>query len=98
MTERAETTESVRGIDVESVVTVDGNCAVSCAVIGDEIEFILGPPTNGLVLYFNWQGLSKFLGVAGAMVTQVREAPPGKQVRVSVSADERSRQVHGPNI
>ena len=97
MTDKEER-DRVRGIELESVVTVDGDCYISGSVVGDEIKFMLGPTTNGLTLYFDWQGLARFLGVAGQIVTRVHAALPGKPGDFSVSADEQSRLAHGPNI
>ncbi|HEX5121385.1 MAG TPA: hypothetical protein VFW65_39895 [Pseudonocardiaceae bacterium] len=86
--------ERLRGIEVESVVTVDGDCYISSYVADDQVMFLLGPVTNGLILYFDWQGLAKFLGVTAQIVTRVGGALPGKPSEFTISADEQSRCAH----
>ena len=48
-----------RGIEVESVVTVDADCDMSCDVVDDQVEFWFAPVTDGLHFYFDWPGLAK---------------------------------------
>jgi hypothetical protein len=60
--------------------------------------FLLGPVTNGLMLYFDWQGLAKFLGVTAQIVTRVGGALPGKPSKFSISADDQSRRAHHSHI
>jgi hypothetical protein len=88
----------VRGIQTESVITVDGDCYLSCSFPGDEFKFLFGPVHNGLTLYMTWDGLAKFLSVLSSVIARIGEALPGKPVELSISADEPSRLAHGPNI
>jgi hypothetical protein len=87
-----------RGIEAESVVTVDGDCDMSCEALGDDqIEFWFGPMIDGLHLYFDKSGFAKFMRVVEEMTTRVAKIPRGEEIEVMVSADERSRRAHMPN-
>ena len=87
-----------RGIEAESLVTVDGDCDMTCEVLGDDqIEFWFGPMIDGLHLYFDKAGLAKFMRVVEEMRTRVAKIPRGEDIAVMVSADERSRRAHTPN-
>ncbi|HEX5405955.1 MAG TPA: hypothetical protein VFX16_27075 [Pseudonocardiaceae bacterium] len=87
------------GIEAESVVTVDGECDMSCEVLGDDqIEFWFGPVTDGLHLYFDKSGFAKFMRVVDEMRARVAKIPRGECVELMVNADERSRRAHAPNL
>lgn len=86
-----------RGIEVESVVTVDADCDMSCDVVDDQIEFWFGPVTDGLHFYFDWPGLAKFMRVVSETVAQAKTIPRGERMDFTVNADERSRKAHTPN-
>lgn len=90
--------ERVLGIQTESVITVDGDCYLSGSYLGEELKFMFGPVHNGLMLYFTWDGLAKFLGVLATMIARIGDPPPDNAAEISVSADEQSRLAHGPNI
>ena len=86
------------GIQAESVVTVDGDCDMSCDVVGDDqIEFWFGPVTDGLHLYFDRLGFAKFLRVVEEMTARVAAVPRGERMVFTVNADERSREAHRPS-
>ena len=87
-----------RGIEAESLVTVDGDCDMSCEALGDnQIEFWFGPMIDGLHLYFDKAGFAKFMRVVEEMRTRVAKIPRGEEIEVMVSADEHSRRAHTPN-
>lgn len=88
------TRERACGIDVESVVTVDGDCAMSCRAAHGEIQVLFGPATNGLVLYFDWSSLTKLLGLILSVITQANQPPPKQPADITVHADEQSREAH----
>jgi hypothetical protein len=86
-----------RGIEIESVITVQGDCDITCDVMGDEqIEFWFGPMIDGLHLYFDWPGFVKFMRVAAEMTARATAIPRGQRLEFTVYADERSRKAHGP--
>lgn len=82
------------GIDVQSVVTVDGDCAMSCRADRGEIQVVFGPATNGVVLFFDWSGLTKLLGLILSVITQAQQTGSGDSAGVIVHADEPSREAH----
>lgn len=84
------------GIDVETIVSVDGNCRMSCRVVGDEIEFVFGRTNDGLRLAFDGHGLLRFMRLARAMVERL-DGVPGEQLPdFMVSADKASYAEHVP--
>jgi hypothetical protein len=86
------------GIEAESVVTVDGDCDMSCDVVSDDqIEFWFGPVTDGLHLYFDRLGFAKFLCVVEQMTARMAAVPRGERMEFTVSADERSQEARKPN-
>lgn len=84
------------GIDVEATVTIDSGCAISCEVLGDQLQFIFGGVDTGLRLYLDWPTLDRLVKVASAATTHARRAARGK-LRFMVSADADSRDEHKPN-
>lgn len=83
---------------IEVTVTVDSTCEMSCEVVDDQIALILGKVDNGLRLYFDWPALDRLITVVGAMSRRVQANPPGKPIDFVISADERSRRAHSPNV
>jgi hypothetical protein len=70
---------------------------MSCEVLGDEIQFRFGSNAAGLSLYFDWDGLLRFIQLSRTMTRQVEAIPDGEPIRFVVSADEQSRREHTPN-
>jgi hypothetical protein len=60
-------------------VTVNGDCALTCDVISDEIELRFGDNNIGLDFFLNFLGFAKFMKVASNVIKQLR----------AISADER---------
>jgi hypothetical protein len=84
-----------RGIRAESIVTVDGDCDMSCDVVGDDqLEFWFGPVTDGLHLYFDKSGFVKFMRVVDETMARAALNTAGACMAFAVSADERSRKAH----
>lgn len=88
--------KSKNGIDIDSAVTVDETCHMSCEVLEDEIQFLFGTKNTGIHLYFDWPGLARFLRLAGAVVERAQAASDSRTVRFMLSVDEGSRNEHMP--
>lgn len=85
------------GIAVETTVTVDGDCDMSCEIFEGEIKVYFGHGDNMMQLYLDWPGLHRLVTVLDAAIRRVGQIPAGQPVRFMVSADERSRREHMPN-
>lgn len=88
----------ISGIEVAVTVTVDNTCDMSCEVVNDQIQFILGGVDNGLRLYLDWPALDKLMTIVGAMSRRVRANQPNTPIDFMISADAHSRSTHSPNF
>lgn len=85
------------GIDIESMVTVDCNCYMSCEVMADEVQFIFGRINDGLCLSFDWAALLKFVRMMHVTMNRMQTESDSRKAWFMVSADDRSRDAHAPN-
>ena len=73
-----------QGIAVNAWVTVDGDCSLSCDVIGDQAQFEFGTSTGSLNLIASETGLARLATVANDALTRLRDMPPGQEVSLTV--------------
>lgn len=50
-----------RGIASDACITIDGNCAMRCEVLEDQVEVRFGDEETGLHLFFDSLGLLRFM-------------------------------------
>jgi hypothetical protein len=86
------------GIDIEAIMTVHDECAISCEVDDDEARFTLGRTLDGLRLDFDLSALEKFMGVAQKVMDQISQIPRGERIGFAVYADDHSRKEHVPEL
>lgn len=75
-----------QGIGVDSWVMMDGDCAVSCEVVGDQAQFMFGHGTGSLHLIATEDALATLVGVAAEALRGFRAVPVGGEVCFAVTA------------
>jgi hypothetical protein len=65
-------------------VTVNGNGALKCEVLPDQIELRFGDNNSGLQLFLNYQGFTKFMTVATTVVKQLQALPDDTYINFKV--------------
>jgi hypothetical protein len=75
-----------QGIAVDSWVSVDGQCWLSCDVIGDQAQFDFGHSTGSLHLNVSEAALARLVQVATEALTRFQAIPDGEEVCFSVTA------------
>lgn len=93
-----DTDRAARAVAVEATVTVDDRCLMTCEIIDDQVQLMLGRRDTGLHLYLDWSALHRLATVVNAATMHARAAPQARRVGFTVSADERSRDEHSPNV
>jgi hypothetical protein len=69
-------------------VTVNGNGALRCEVLPDQIELRFGDNNSGLQLFLNYQAFAKFMTVATTVVKQLQALPDDTYINFKVWDDE----------
>jgi hypothetical protein len=77
-------------------VTVNGDYALTCDVISDEIELRFGDNTIGLDFFLNFLGFAKFMKVASSVIKQLRTIPADERIDFKVCDDDYHG--HGPAV
>lgn len=75
-----------RGIEVSAWATVDGTCALSCDVVGEQAQFELGSGSGSLNLIVSECGLERLAQVASEALERLRAIPEGEDVCFTVTA------------
>jgi hypothetical protein len=93
---RSDTTReqqlSTAGISSYPYVTVNGNGALTCEVLPDQIELRFGNNDSGLQFLLNYLGFAKFMWLASSMVKKLQAIPDGERIDFEVTAND-----HGNN-
>ena len=75
-------------LSTHSGVTVNGNGALTCEVLPDQIELRFGDNNGGLQLFLNYQGFAKFVTVAITMVKRLQALPDDAYINFKVWDDD----------
>ena len=75
-----------QGIATDSWVLINGDCALSCEVIGDQAQFEFGHGTSSLHLNASEEGLVKLVQVATEALNRLLAIPEGEEVCFSLTA------------
>jgi hypothetical protein len=81
-------------LSTHSGVTVNGNGALKCEVLPDQIELRFGDNNSGLQLFLNYQGFAKFVAVATNVVKQLQALPDDTYINFKVWDDENKAPTH----
>ncbi|MGH3436525.1 MAG: hypothetical protein ACRDRN_08655 [Sciscionella sp.] len=73
-----------RGIALDSWAMVDGECPITCEVIGDQAQFLLGHSVGSLNLIASETGLAALVGVATEALRRWQAIPHGEKVLFTV--------------
>jgi hypothetical protein len=87
----------LHGIAIENTITLEHDCHMSCEVIDDQIEFIVGCKYHGLRLYLDWSTLDKLISLVGAVMRKVHTTAPEGRLQFTISIDDASRREHQSN-
>lgn len=88
---------SNRGINIDTAITVDGHCLMSCEVLDDEIQCRFGTNNTGLHFYFDWPGLLRFIHLLNLMMQRIVAPTGSTKLDFMVSVDGESEREHTPN-
>ncbi len=75
-------------LTTHSGVTVNGNGALTCEVLPDQIELRFGDNNSGLQFFLNYQGFAKFMMVATNVVKHLQALPDDAYINFKVWDDE----------
>lgn len=85
-TMREDTVFTSQGIATDSWVLINGDCVLSCEVIGDQAQFEFGHGTSALHLNTSEEGLVKLVQVATEALHRLLAIPEGEEVCFSLTA------------
>jgi hypothetical protein len=77
-------------LTTHTAVTVNGNGALKCEVLPDQIELRFGDNNSGLQFFLNYQGFAKFMTVATTVVKQLQALPDDTYINFKVWDDNNS--------
>jgi hypothetical protein len=78
-------------LSTHSGVTVNGNGALTCEVLPDQIELRFGDNNSGLQFFLNYLGFAKFMMVASNVVKRLQALPDDTYINFKVWDDEITR-------
>jgi hypothetical protein len=82
------------GLSIHSGVTVNGNGALACEVLLDQIELRFGDNNSGLQFFLNYLGFAKFMMVATTVVKRLQTLPDDTYINFKVWDDESNALTH----
>jgi hypothetical protein len=77
-----------RGIALDTWVVASRDCEISCEVVGDQAQFVLGHAAGSLNLVLDQGGLANLVEIAVKTWTQWQTVPEGKMASFTVTASE----------
>jgi hypothetical protein len=74
------------GVEIDTWVTVDGDCLLGCEVVGGHAEFTFGHNGRALILTLDEQALARFAPMACAALVRWQGIAVGEEVSFRVTA------------
>ena len=85
---------STAGISSYPYVTVNGNGALTCEVLPDQIELRFGDNNSGLQFLLNYPGFAKFMRLTSNVVKELQAIPDNARIDFKVDANDDGNNEH----